>query len=375
MLEPKRADNDFLDSWFCPTLRSSAPYHLDQAPQALAKLDQNESPFDWPIAIKKLIAERLVATPWNRYPDPFSQSLTAKLGAAIGVNPTSIVTGPGSNYLIPLLMDAMVPQLRGKLVIARPSFALFEEHARYSGYAYEPWLLDDDLEYDMAALPDLPPGSLLIFASPNNPTGSRLPLSSLKTLLAANPQSLVVADEAYFEFAGDSAQELLRDYSNLLIVRTLSKTLAAAGVRLGYLIGPANMIALLAKKRLPYLLNHFTVTAAEVLLTSEEMKAFMGKHVAHVLAERARVFEALTTIGASRGVVIKDSATNFLLLRCPDQNTCDQVYQGLLQMGVIVRNISKGPKLAGCLRVTIGSVTENDLLLQAAAKVLAASQG
>jgi histidinol-phosphate/aromatic aminotransferase/cobyric acid decarboxylase-like protein len=198
---------------------------------------------------------------WNQYPHPFADDVTALVAGYAQVPADGVLTGPGTNHLITLLMSTLTRAMKGKLVIARPSFPLYESHARGEGIAYETWDLDENLEYSLNKLPHMPTGSILIFASPNNPVGNVLEKKDLATLCAQHPQSLIIADEAYFEFADESYTSLLEEHSNLLLLRTCSKTLGAAGLRLGYMLGAAPLIAELKKMRLPYLLNIFTIAA------------------------------------------------------------------------------------------------------------------
>lgn len=364
MIQPKECSEYWLEKYFCSSLMSSAPYSLEQEVNMRIKLDQNENPFDWPDEVKQTVLEKVFAASWNRYPQPFSERLDKLIGEQVGVPPECILTGPGSNHQITLIFDAIGPNIKGKMVIARPSFALFESQCRYSNIPYETWDLNKDLEYDLKALPNMPNGSFLVFASPNNPTGSILSQRDLKTILEKNPESLVLADEAYFEFSDEGYQELLSHHSNLIILRTLSKTMGAAGLRIGYILSNRSMIAQLSKRRLPYLLNHFTMAATEVVLTDPRMKSYLIEHIEHVRTERKRIFDSLAPWSKKNGHRIKPSEANFLILQCSHQTACDEIYHNLKKACIIVRNISKAPMLEGCLRLSVGSQDENQALIQ-----------
>ena len=291
--------------------------------------------------------------------------MNALLGAYAGVAPQHILTAPGSNYLIALLLETMTKTMSGRLVILRPSFSLFELQAQYVGIDYDTWLLDEELEYSLATLPELKPGSIVLFATPNNPTGSALPHGMLEQLLTSYPKVLFVADEAYHEFAGSSFVELLADHANLVILRTVSKTMGAAGIRLGYMLGSAELIAQLAKPRLPYLLNHFVIEAVTALLQDRVTQDFIAANIEEIRRQRERTFAALSAIGARKGFKVKDSAANFILIKWPDNQAAARCYLTLQSRGILVRDISKGAMLTGCLRVTIGSAEENHALLAA----------
>jgi histidinol-phosphate aminotransferase len=141
--------------------------------------------------------------------------------------------------------------------------------------------------------------------------------------------------------------------------------MGCAGVRLGYIVGHEQYLQLLRKPRLPFLLNHFTLACADVLLSDEETKAHLQRIRENALEQRDRVYVALKNIGQTKGYFVKDSSANFLLLRWPDKDQALATYNGLLK----VRNVGAGPGLAGCLRVTIGDERENDALIAAMSKI------
>ena len=170
-------------------------------------------------------------------------------------------------------------------------------HCHYAGISYEPWNLDQDFNYNISDLDDLPAKSLVIFASPNNPTGTTLSIEDLKSLLEKHPESMFLADEAYFEFNDQPYVELLKDHSNLMILRTMSKTMGAAGIRLGYLMGASALIQELKKVRLPFMLNHFAMESAKVILSDAEMQSFVSNNVKNAMDERERIFQALAPVG------------------------------------------------------------------------------
>lgn len=296
-----------------------------------------------------------------------AQEVTQGLANYLGVSSDCILTSSGSNHLITVILEGLAKQLPagGKLVIASPSFPLFESHAQYLGIPYEPWSLDENFQYRIDALPKLSDGSLVIFASPNNPTGNSLAKKDLRELLKAYPKVLFLADEAYYEFDDDPYTDLLSDFGNLIILRTLSKTMGAAGVRLGYLLASPELIKNLGKLRVPFLLNHFTLAACEVIFNDPEMSAFMNRNIANARSERERMFKGLNEVAKGKGIEVFNSKANFLLLRWSDQEACQKAYLHLMGKGIQVRNISAGPGLKGCLRVTIGLPNENDSFVEA----------
>ncbi|MBC7659045.1 MAG: histidinol-phosphate aminotransferase family protein [Chitinophagaceae bacterium] len=369
-LSVQSPDWTWLSQYFTKSLLAARPYKLDAPQNIVIKLDQNESPWDWPRALKEKIAKRLVEEEWNRYPDPMGSEVTQGLSRYLGISPDCILTSSGSNHLITLILEGLAKQLLGKLVIARPSFPLFESHSQYLDIPYETWELDENFQYDLKKLPELPDGSMVIFASPNNPTGNSLAKKDFRDLLARYPKVLFLADEAYYEFDDDPYTDLISEFGNLLILRTLSKTMGAAGVRLGYAIGSPELIKNLGKLRVPFLLNHFTLAAAQTIFDDPEMRAFMDRNVANARSERERMFKNLVPLATHQKVKVYNSKANFLLLRWPNQEACQLTYQRLMELGIQVRNISGGPGLFGCLRVTIGLPKENDAFVEAMKSIL-----
>ena len=365
MTIPKQPSKEVLERYFVPSLLAAKAYAI-ATPDVDIKLDQNESPWDWPENLKSEILSKVLKHSWNRYPEAMGAKVQKALSDYVGVPEDCLLTSPGSNVLIPLILDAMGKHSSGKVVIARPTFGLFELHCQYAGISYELWPLNEDIEYDIDTLPNLPKGSLVIFASPNNPTGTVLSSQSFAELLKSNPDSMFLADEAYYEFNDEPYRELLAEYDNVMILRTMSKTMAAAGVRIGYLMGASSIIAELKKLRLPFMLNHFALEAAEAVLSDPRMRAFVDQNITNAKQERSRLAEGLSSIkGHGDSFRVIPSKANFLLLQWRDQNACNQFYQELIRHRILVRNVSGGPGLSGCLRVSIGKDNENTKFLEA----------
>jgi histidinol-phosphate aminotransferase len=368
LITPKAPSTRWLHDYVTPSLPTAAPYKIDTTVAAV-KLDQNESPWDLPAAIKQKVVERVLKMEWNRYPPVFADELADKIAAHAGVAPGSVLLGPGSNYLVSLVLSTLgrgiVTGHGGKLVLARPSFPLYESHSQYDGLPYTLWELNADLEYDVSLLPPLTRGSLVMFASPNNPVGNVLPRATLVELLRRFPDTLFVADEAYYEYAAEPYTDLLADHANLILLRTFSKTMGCAGVRLGYVVAHDQYLQLLRKLRLPYLLNHFTLACAEVLLDDAETRAHLERIKQNAVEQRELVYQELAAIGAQQGFQVKPSSANFLLLRWHEPGADQQTYAALLKAGILVRNVARAPGLAGCLRVTIGTEAENQALIRA----------
>lgn len=366
MISPKSLDDHML-SFFPQGLIDSKVYALDKR-QVAYKLDQNEHPEDWDLALKHQVINKLMETNWNRYPDPFPEELEELVAAYAGIaSSENIVLGPGSDQIIVNLLNVFSRGLAGDLWVSSPSFPLYERYCKQFEIEIKLWKLDDNYQFDCQSLPVLKEGSILVFASPNNPSGSYLEYDALKDILEKNPKSFIVADEAYFEYAPKSYENLLTSFSNLIILRTFSKAAGSAGMRLGYMIASKEVALHVKKIQLPYYLNHFTVAATQVILNQKGFRDKISQQVAQICQERDDLYEFFTDFG-ELGITVFPSHTNFLLLKLSDNNICKDFYEYLIANGIQTRDLSAAPGLQGCLRLTIGKSEENIKVREAVKK-------
>jgi histidinol-phosphate aminotransferase len=218
-----------------------------------------------------------------------------------------------------------------------------------SGFAYDVEALLRSREESRA--------SVTIVCSPNNPTGTCLPLSDVERLCRAG-DGLVVIDEAYHEFSGETAVPLLARHPNLVVLRTFSKAMALAGLRVGYLLASPELVREVNKARLPYNVNFFSQMAA---LAALEEKEALAASVRRLVAERERL---LTRLADFPGVRAFPSRANFFLLECLSADP-KAVFASLLRRGVLVRDVTSYPMLSRCLRVSVGTEAEGDAFLHA----------
>ncbi len=339
------------------------PYTL--APhRASVKLNQNENPWDAPAEIKQETLNRMKDRAWSRYPDFTPQRLHERLAEFSGWQPDGIIAGNGSNELIQAVL--MVTVGGGKRVlITEPTFALYRQITTVLGGEVVSVPLSRDLQFDVAALlkeieqkqPDV-----TIICSPNNPTGCVLSDEELVVLLKAT-RGLIVVDEAYHEFANHSAVPLLSDQENLVVLRTFSKAMALAALRVGYLLASLELVREIAKAVLPYNLNALSQTAAEVALEMFETK--LQPLVEAICAERDRLYVELASIP---GLVPVQSQANFMVVRSNKEPK--RVFAELLERDVLIRDVSGYAMLNDYFRVSVGTPEENDLLLEALREIL-----
>jgi len=341
-----------------PEVRALRAYALSPD-RARVKLNQNESPWDAPARIKAETLRRLEARPWSRYPDFTPSSLHARLAEFSGWQAEGIIAGNGSNELIQaLLMVTIGPGKR--VLICEPTFALYRQITTVLGGEVKSLPLASELGYNpdalQTAVKNLQP-DVTIICSPNNPTGCVLDDRDMRALLES-ANGLVVIDEAYHEFADHSVVPLLRDHENLIVLRTFSKAMALAALRVGYLLAAPELVTEVRKALLPYNLNAVSQAAAEVAVEMYEDE--LRPTVRRIIAERERLFGELDRI---TGLVPVRSSANFMVVKSSIDPK--QVFAELLNRNILIRDVSGYPMLSDYFRLTVGTPEENDLLLSA----------
>jgi histidinol-phosphate aminotransferase len=273
-----------------------------------------------------------------------------------------VLLGNGSDEIIQLLALA-VAKPGAVLLSVEPSFVMYRMIASFVGMRYVGVPLADDFSLDLDATLvaiEREKPALVFLAYPNNPTGNLFDAEAVRRIIQAAP-GLVVVDEAYYAFAGDSFIPRLAQYPNLLVMRTLSKS-GLAGLRLGLLAGRDAWLTHVDKVRLPYNINVLTQLVAEQVMRHE---ALLAQQAAAIRAERTRLFAEL---GHMPGVRPFPSDANFILFRTA---AAEQVFNDLKRQGVLIKNLhGSHPALADCLRVTVGTPAENDRFLGALGSAL-----
>ena len=348
-----------IDSLIRPEIRALKAYHVPDA-TGLIKLDAMENPYSWPEAVRREWLDVLSRVGLNRYPDPDARVLRRRLRAALAVPAEmDVMLGNGSDELIQIVLMAVSKP--GAVVLApTPTFVMYEMVAVFLGMKFVGVPLKQDFSPDMAAMREAiePHNPAVIFlAYPNNPTGNLFPRADIARLIEKTP-GLVVLDEAYHAFAGQSFMDQLGEWDNLLVLRTLSKQ-GLAGLRLGVLAGPTEWLQEFNKVRLPYNIGSLTQVSAEFALTH---LALLEEQARQIREDREKLFQALSRLS---GVHAWSSQTNFILFRT-EKREADEVFEGLRTRGVLIKNLnSSSGMLKGCLRVTVGTPEENAAFLSA----------
>ena len=342
-----------------------AGYHSPQVDVAV-RLNTNESPEPPPAAWEADLAAAMGEIDWHRYPDRAALELRTAIGAQHGVGPEQVFAANGSNEVLQTVLLTYGGPGR-TAAVWEPTYALHAHIARLTGTAVAEGERGEDFALDLDEIRRVVTGaapSVAFLCSPNNPTGVvDDPDDVAATLdLVAGRDGLLVVDEAYGQFAPWSALALVGDDVPLVVTRTYSKTWSMAAARLGYLIGPREVVARLDQVVLPYHLDAFKQVAGRLALQHDDA---MRARVAALVEERGR----LTSRLADLPVTVWPSAANFVLFR-PESRDGAEVWKALVDRSVLVRDCSSWPRLDGCLRVTIGTPAEDDAFLAALEEAL-----
>jgi histidinol-phosphate aminotransferase len=323
--------------------------------QAPIKLNQNESPFDLPAERKAAILARVEQRAWNRYPDFHPADVLEGLGRLHGLTGDNVLIGNGSNELIQAVFAACVGA-GTEVAWSVPTFSLYALMLAANQGVARQLPLAPDLSFDRDALRAVAREGRahLLICTPNNPTGSAADLAFVAELAEATPR-LVIVDEAYGPFADDDLSALVRRCDNVVVLRTFSKSVGLAGVRFGYALAHADVAREVHKVKLPYNVGLLGLEVAREVIADPSLLEGIGRAIR---AERIALEAALRTLP----LTVYPSAANFVLLRTDD---APGLYGWLLERGILIRDVSRVPRLEGCLRITVGTADENAAVLEA----------
>ncbi len=353
-----------MSQYWSAVVHGLTPYVPGEQPKLanLVKLNTNENPYGpSPRVLDAVRAE--AADTLRLYPDPNSDRLCAGIAAYHGVNADQVFVGNGSDEV---LAHAFMALLKHDAPILFPdiSYSFYPVYCGLYEIAYRTMPLTDSFEIRVDDY--LTPNGGVIFPNPNAPTGRVLALSEIERLLAGNADSVVVIDEAYVDFGGESAVSLVARYPQLLVTRTLSKSHALAGLRVGYAIGQPHLIEALNRVKdsfNSYPLDRFAQAGA---LASLQDHAYFEGLCARVVATRTRLVAAMTEMGFD----VLPSAANFIFARHPAHDGAE-LAADLRERSIIVRHFKNPARIAPFLRITIGTDAQCDALI-AALKTLVA---
>jgi histidinol-phosphate aminotransferase len=354
-IDPSAAD--FVAAVVRTEIRTLSAYAVAKA-EGMIKLDAMENPYALPAAVRTRLGEALARVPINRYPDGAAEAAKSALRRAFSIPADQgLLLANGSDELIQIITSALA-RPGAAMLVPEPSFVMYRMNALYTGMRFVGVPLGHDFMLDRAAMLaaiEREGPSLVYLAYPNNPTGNLFAAGDVEAVLRAT-RGLVVVDEAYYAFADGSFLPRVVEFANLLVLRTVSKV-GMAGIRLGYAVAAPEWIAELNKVRQPYNVNALTQVAAEVLLADTD---WIAEQAAAIRSGRARLEAELKRLS---GTTVFPTQTNFVLVRVTDAN---EMFEGLKARRILVKNLHGWhPLLANCLRITVGTTEENDLLLAA----------
>ncbi len=334
---------------------SSYPFATSYSAGAI-NLASNQCPY--PPSPRVRAALRHVLKDLNFYPDPWAEELRKKISAYTGIPVDQIQLGNGSDELLDLVCRLLLNP-KDKVLIPVPTFSIYELRSRLVG-AKPVFFSLPGFRWSEKILRQTKRVKLVFICRPNNPTGNSLPKDLLTSLLET--RKWVVVDEAYVEFSGDSVQDLVRKWENLIVLRTFSKAFGLAGLRIGYALLPKEVSGWLREMRLPFSVNSLALVAASAAL---EDLPYMRRVVERIRKERERLRARLQEMGLE----VLPSEANFLMVRTPVD--ADRLVSTLERKGILIRSLSRF-RGAGkeWVRITVGRREENNKLISALGDVL-----
>ena len=317
----------------------------------VVKLDGNENPYGCSARVKQALADHAY---YHFYPDPEQRELRKALGKYIGTSSEYILAGSGSDELIDLILRLFI-EPGDKVIDCPPTFGMYTFSTNVCGGKVVSIPRKQDFSIDIAAIKKAidKQTKVIFIASPNNPSGNAIPEQVILELL--NSSTVVVIDEAYFEFSGVTAAPLVPKYPNMIVLRTFSKWAGLAGLRVGYGIIPINIVKHLTKIKQPYNVN----TAAQVAaLESLKDLDYLRGTIKAIINEREQLLTKLSQIDCLK---VYPSQANFIL--CSVLNgKAKMIHEGLQRKGIFVRYFDT-PQLKDCLRISVGKPEHTDALI------------
>ncbi|ROQ47105.1 histidinol-phosphate aminotransferase [Marinobacter sp. 3-2] len=344
-----------MSKFWSPLVNDLVPYVPGEQPKManLVKLNTNENPFGpSPKVIEAIQAE--LNDGLRLYPDPEGESLRETIAAYHKITPEQIFLGNGSDEVLAHIFFGLF-QHGEPILFPDITYSFYPVYCGLYNIESKKVLLTESFEINPEDFKQ--PNGGVIFPNPNAPTGRYLGLQHVEEILAANPDRVVVVDEAYIDFGGESAITLVNKYPNLLVSQTLSKARSLAGLRVGFAVGHPDLIEALNRVKNSfnsYPLDRLALAGAKAAYEDE---AWFRKCCDGVISERERVTAALEGLGFE----VLPSKANFIFARHKDQPG-EVLAKSLREQGIIVRHFNK-PRISEFLRITIGTVEQNDALI------------
>ena len=352
-----------------PALAGLDVYDIEPV-AAQARLGANECAEPWPAEVMAAVAKRVAEVELGRYPDTSGRGLRALLAGRHQVEPEAVVLGCGSDELIGFLLTALGgrPSEPSFIVVPAPTFHMYGHAARCRGIGVLEVPLTEELQLDEALMHealDVATGAALCFlARPNNPTSSLWDRGVIERLIAQHPATVFVIDEAYIEYAPGQSLWRAGLPDNVVYMSTLSK-IGLAALRVGYVVVPPALRRPLNVVRNPYNVSATSLAIAELVLT--RFGAAQKAMLARTLAARQQLVTSLSKIPRAK---VFPAHANFVVVRLDPPTEATRIAAALAERGILIKDASALPRLAGCLRIGVGTDTELKLLATALAELL-----
>jgi histidinol-phosphate aminotransferase len=346
-----------MNRFWSPLVSRLSPYVPGEQPKIakLVKLNTNENPYGpSPKVLEAIRAE--LGDGLRLYPDPEATALKEAIATYHDLKPNQVFVGNGSDEVLAFIFQALFKHDQ-PILFPDVTYSFYPVYCGLYEIAYRTVPLADDFSIRIEDYRQ--PNGGIIFPNPNAPTGRLLPLEQIEALLDANPDSVLVVDEAYIDFGGETAIPLVHRYPNLLVVQTLSKSRSLAGLRVGFAVGHPELIEALVRVKdsfNSYPLDRLAIAGAVAAFQDE---AWFLQTRRAVMESREKLVEAMAKLGFD----IVPSAANFIFVRHP-RYKAERIAAGLREHGVIVRHFNK-PRIDQHLRITVGTPEQNEALLKA----------
>lgn len=320
------------------------------------KVNANECGMNLPPLVEDRVMGRLSYVAFNRYPNEDMEQLMEAIGKNYGLGKENVLLGNGSSEVIEKLFYCFGG--RGhKIVFPQPSFSMYHIYAKAAEATAIPFDLADDYSLDVKAFVatvNENNASLCVVCNPNNPTGNVMSLDDIE-YIASHTSCAFLVDEAYVEFYGHSATTLLKKYPNLIVARTFSKAYGLAACRCGYMLASAAITQMIGKSIMPYHMDVLTLVTADTVF---QMRDEYVPRIQMMIAERKRMEAQLSQL---QGLKVYPSSTNFILVK---YDRAVELNEYLVERGIGVRSFGKAPRLENCLRISMGTREENDIVFK-----------
>jgi histidinol-phosphate aminotransferase len=346
-----------MSRYWSPVVKQLSPYVPGEQPQVdnLVKLNTNENPYGPSPRVIAAI-EEVLGDDLRLYPDPTSMPLRQVVADYYGLQPQQVFVGNGSDEVLAHAFVALLNHSE-PLLFPDVTYSFYPVYCGLFGIEYSTVPLTEELSIQVDDY--LQPNGGIIFPNPNAPTGLLLSLSEIERLLQHNSDSVVVVDEAYIDFGGDSAIALIDQYPNLLVVQTLSKSRSLAGLRIGLAMGDGALIEGLERVKDSFNSYPLDRVALAAAVAAFEDDGYFKQQCQQVVEAREQLSQQLQELGFEP----MSSAANFLFVRHPERDAAD-LAAGLRQHGVVVRHFRQ-PRIEQYLRITVGTLEENSALISA----------